>query len=340
MPPTAHAATGHGRIRLLRTPSGRLRRLLLNLALRVSVKWTHGLDIDVERLRRRQARLERRLSRRVAQLSDAGIPGVRAEWLGAPGPGRDRTVLYLHGGAFIARSPAAHAAMVRPWCEALGARALMVDYRLAPEHAFPAAVEDGLTAYRGLLQQGHAAQDIVLAGDSAGGNLALAMLHRLCSAGEPLPACAVLLSPFTDFTLSSASMVANSRRDPVFTLAFAAAIRALYAPPERYLDPAVSPLFGDFSGLPPMLIQCGSTEMLLDDAVRTADRAQAAGVAVQLEVWDRMPHVFQAVPTLPQSRAATQSIVRYIGEHTGWTPAPQADAAAHARPSPGEAHAV
>jgi acetyl esterase/lipase len=133
-------------------------------------------------------------------------------------------------------------------------------------------------------------------------------------------------------------MSGNSRRDPVFTLAFAAAIRTLYAPPERFIDPAVSPLFGDFLGFPPMLIQVGSTEMLLDDALRTADKARADGVPIELEIWDRMPHVFQAASALPQSRAAAESIVRFIAEHTGWTAA--ADVTNPAHVSPGETHAV
>lgn len=315
MTPTPRPAAAQ----LIRPPGGRLRRAILNLALRLFVKWPQGARIDVARLRRRQAQLDRRLGRLPATAHRESSEGIAAQWIGASDAAPGRVILYLHGGAFIARSPAAHAAMVHPWCEALRARALMVDYRLAPEHPFPAALDDCEAAYRWLLQRGHTASDIVLAGDSAGGNLALALMHRLRASGTPLPACAVLLSPFVDFTLSSPSLCGNAARDPVFTLAFAMAIRALYAAPEHYLDPRVSPLFGDFHGLPPMLIQVGSTEMLLDDARRLAEKASAAGVPVQLEIWERMAHVFQVLGSLPQARAARRRIVEFIGARSGWS---------------------
>lgn len=294
-------------------------RLFINLLLRVFVKWTQGLRLNVAQLRQRQAGLDRRMVQRLPQgcLADVDCDGVAAQWLNLPGSA-ERVILYFHGGAFIARSPSLHAAMVARCCAPLAARALMVDYRLAPEHQFPAAADDCHRAYRWLLAQGYRPDQIVIGGDSAGGNLALATLHRIKAAGEPMPACAVLFSPFVDFTLSGASVVSNSRRDPIFTLAFAAAIRACYAPPERFLDPAVSPLFGDFHGFPPLLIQVGSSEMLLDDATRAAARADAAGVCVELEIWDRMPHVFQALPILPQAGKALESVIRFINLHTGW----------------------
>jgi epsilon-lactone hydrolase len=213
-----------------------------------------------------------------------------------------------------------HANLTVRCCRALGARALMVDYRLAPEHRYPAAPDDCYAVYRWLLAQGFDARNIVIAGDSAGGNLALATLHRIKAAGEPLPACTVLLSPFVDFTLSSPSLVLNESSDPVFTLAGIAGLRRHYVAPESFLEPCASPLFGDFEGLPPMLFQVGSTEMLRDEATRAAAKAYAAGVMVELEVWDRMPHVFQVFPILPQATAAIESIVRFISEHTDWAP--------------------
>src|SRR5262249_48112380 len=154
------------------------------------------------------------------------------------------------------------------WCRALKARALMVDYRLAPEHPYPAAIDDCHAAYYGLLEQGIEAKNIVVAGDSAGGNLALATLQRIRAEGKPLPSCAVLLSPFLDFTLSGKSALGNARHDPIFTLAFAIGIRGFYAQPGQHVNPEVSPLFGGFAGLPPMLFQVGSSEMLLDDSTR------------------------------------------------------------------------
>lgn len=288
----------------------------LNLSLRVFIKWTLRRGVDVARIRKQVRGLERFLGKRLKPLRSIAVDcgGVAAQWIG--NEESERVLLYFHGGAFITRSPKTHAAMVARWCEPLSARALLVDYRLAPEHPFPAAVDDCHRAYRWLLAQGYRADQVVIGGDSAGGNLALATLHRIKAAAEPMPACTVLLSPFVDFTLSGESVVANANRDPVFTLAFATAIRACYAPPERFLDPTVSPLFGDFRNLPPLLFQAGSTEMLLDDAVRAAAKAHAAGVSVELEIWDRMPHVFQAFAALPQARAATRSIVRFIHQHT------------------------
>lgn len=301
--------------RWVRSSTGLWPHLCINLLLRVFVKWRMGLRVDVASLRRRQSSLDRRLARLDVTTSVVDCDGVDARWLGS---GDGRVILYLHGGAFITRSPALHTAMVAAWCVRLNAQALMVNYRLAPEHPYPAAADDCHHAYRWLLAQGYQANQIVLAGDSAGGNLALATLHRIKAAGEPMPACAVLLSPFVDFTLSGTSMVSNARRDPIFTPAFACAIRACYAPPERFLDPAVSPLFADFGSLPPLLFQTGSTEMLLDDSVRTAARAHSAGVPVTLEIWDRMPHVFQTLPLLPQAHEALNHIAQFIATHTGW----------------------
>lgn len=305
-------------VRHIRPRGGRWHRLLLNLVLRLAIKWRWGPAPDVAAMRRRQARLERRLPKPPGGLTRVDAGGVAADWIGAPHS--PRVILYLHGGAFVAKSPQAHAGMVHPWCEALGACALMVDYRLAPEHRFPDALEDCLAAWHWLRDQGHSAENIVLAGDSAGGNLALALLHRLNTAGEDLPVCTVLLSPFVDFTLSGRSLVAHARQDPVFTPAFALAIRNLYASPQQMLEQTVSPLFGDFRGLPPLLIQVGSTEMLLDDALRIGEAAVAAGVEAQVEVWHRMPHVFQAAAMLPQARQAASHIVDFIREHAGWSP--------------------
>jgi len=213
--------------------------------------------------------------------------------------------------------PNLHAALAGRWARRLGACALLVDYRLAPEHPYPAALDDCVAAYRGLVGQGIDPRSIVLAGDSAGGNLALALLHRLKAANDPLPRCAVLLSPVVDFTLSSPSIVSNARRDPMFTIEGLAALRALYARPEQFLAPTVSPLFGDFSGFPPLLFQAGEIEMLRDESVRAALRAQAAGVSVEVQIWRDMAHVFHALP-LPQAAAADQRVLSFIAKHAGW----------------------
>lgn len=299
---------------------GGWRRFWLHLVLRLLRGRMMTLDPDVPRLRQQQLNFDARVNHVPSDVHRTRVDcnGVPAEWLETPGNHAQRVVLYLHGGAFMFRFPQSHGAMVGTWCRKLGARALMVQYRLAPEHPFPAAPDDCHAAYRWLLAQGYKAQDIVIAGDSAGGNLALATLHRVKAAGEPMPRCAVLLSPFADATLSGASMRHNERLDPMFTIAGMMTIRSLYVRPERYFDPSVSPLYADFEGFPPMLIQAGGIEMLRDDSVRVAERAHAAGVPVELEIWEQMPHVFQAIPLLPQAAAASQRIMAFIGAQTGW----------------------
>jgi len=299
---------------------GKWRRWWLNLFLRLWVKRMLVPDADLVQLRAKQAGLDLRFGivDPVARRTPVAIGSVPGEWIEVPESRRERVLLYLHGGAFIFRFPNSHAALVARLSRRLGARALMVDYRLAPEHPYPAAPDDCHEAYRWLLAQGCDPRGIVIAGDSAGGNLTLATLHRIKAAGEPLPGCAVLLSPFVDFTLSSKSLITNEKRDPMFTLAGMVALRELYAPPERFLDASLSPLFGDFTGLPPLLLQAGSTEMLLDEAARIAARAHAAGVPVEFEIWDRLPHVFQVFADLPQAAEAVDAIARFVRRHAGW----------------------
>ncbi|MCU0803881.1 MAG: alpha/beta hydrolase [Burkholderiales bacterium] len=299
----------------------RWRRFWVHVAIRLVAKRRYGAWADVPTLRRRQLRFDRRFARvdPQARRADVDCGGVPGEWIEVPETRADRVLLYLHGGAFMFRFPNTHAALAASWCRSLGARALLPDYRLAPEHRYPAAPEDCHAAYRWLLAQGVAPAGIVIAGDSAGGNLALATLHRIRAAGEPMPACAVLLSPAVDLTMSSPSLLANERSDPMFTYAAFGWIRGMYIAPERVLEPSASPLFGDFAGLPPLLFQAGGIEMLRDESVRAAAAAHRAGTTVELEIWEGMAHVFQAMPMLPQARAANASAVRFIGAHTGWS---------------------
>ena len=298
---------------------GALRRWLLHRLLWSTVR-NSKISLDrIDELRRDNDRRDRRFSKVDPQLNrthvDAG--GVNAEWIDAPESRAGRKLFYIHGGAFCLSFPNLHAGMVGRWCRRLGTRALMVDYRLAPEHPHPAAIDDCLVAYRFLLDRGVSADQIVVAGDSAGANLALAMLQQLRAAGLAMPRCAVLLSPVVDFTLSSPSLYSNAGRDPMFTFQRLAELRLLYAKPEQFLDPRVSPLYGDFAGLPPLLFQAGEIEMLRDESVRAAVQARAAGVNVEVQVWRNMAHVFQALP-LPQAAAAEARLLEFIGRHTGW----------------------
>jgi epsilon-lactone hydrolase len=232
-----------------------------------------------------------------------------ATWIDVKGVRQDRVVLYLHGGAFITETPMFHGALLARICRVARARGLMVSYRLAPEHPFPQALDDCLDAYRWLLAQGLEPSRVVVAGDSAGGNLTLALLLRLRDEGLPLPAGAVALSPVTDLTFSGDSVKRNDGVDDMFSADLIDSLVPVYLG-ERDLrtHPHVSPLFGDFAGLPPLLLVVGSTELLLDDSVRVAQRWPDA----TLLVWHGMPHVFPGFDFLPEAREATQRIGRFI----------------------------
>lgn len=209
---------------------------------------------------------------------DAG--GVRAEWITAPRARADRVVLYFHGGGYAMGSIHSHRDMCERLSRAAEARVLVLDYRLAPEHPFPAAVEDARTAYLWLLKQGIAPARIALAGDSAGGGLTFATLFALRDHGDPLPACAAPLSPWVDLEGTGESMTARDAVDPIVHKAMLQQMGRTYVQAGNLHDPLAAPLYGDVAGLPPLLIQVGERETLLDDAVRMADKAKKAGVPV------------------------------------------------------------
>lgn len=236
--------------------------------------------------------------------------GVAAEWVVAPNADLD-VMLYLHGGAYALGSISTYREFVARLARAARMRGLAINYRLAPEHPFPAAVEDAITAYDWLLAEGVEPSRIVVTGDSAGGGLALAVQVALRDAGKPLPAGAVCISPWTDLTLSGASIQSKAAVDPVLDADSLERYAMLYAGERDRSSPLISPLFADLSGLPPLLIQVGTDEILLDDATRCAERARQAGVEVSLEVWDEMFHVFQLVPFLPETQKAVEYIVRF-----------------------------
>jgi acetyl esterase/lipase len=254
-----------------------------------------------------------------------------ATWIDIKGARHDRVVLYLHGGAFIAETPVFHGALLARICREARARGLMVSYRLAPEHLYPAALDDCMAAYRWLLDQGVDASRIVVAGDSAGGNLTLALLLRARDEGLPLPAGAVALSPVTDLTFSGDSVRRNDGIDDMFSADLMDALVPAYLPQrELCTHPHVSPVFGDFTGMPPLPLIAGSTELLLDDSVRVALRCPGA----QLLVWHGMPHVFPGFDFLPEAREATQRIGRFVRDCVAQAPEPQVAAEAHADLTP------
>ncbi|GLK75602.1 alpha/beta hydrolase [Methylopila jiangsuensis] len=288
---------------------------MLNLVLRFAVKPRLERDPDLIRLRREvdaMARVAPDFPRNVVRRP-AMIGGVAAERHAATAHAGGRTLLYLHGGAFVAGSPRTHRGIAGRLARGVGAETVVPDYRLAPEHPFPAALDDALAVYEALLQECVAPGALALVGDSAGGNLAFALLLRLKEEGLPLPAAAVGLSPFVDMTGSGDSMSGNAGLDPFLDAAGLPLVFEAYAAGRDPRDPLLSPLFGDLAGLPPCFLQCGGSEILRDDAVRLHGALAAAGVAAKLEVWPEMPHVWQAFARfLPEARAAIARVVAFL----------------------------
>lgn len=313
---------GAPRVRMVEGRSS-WRSRVLGTMLRLLARRPLAPDTDIAALRRRYERLDARyfpLARGIVR-EPVDCNGVAAHWIRVPQSRPERTLFYLHGGSFAFRFPNAHAGFAARLCRRLGARALIPDYRLAPEHQYPAAPDDCLGAYRWALASGCEAPGMVFLGDSAGANLALVTLGRALHAGEPIPSCAVLLSPAVDCTFASPSIVDNGARESLLSLDSMLVLRRGYVPsPELYTDPDVSPLFADFTGFPPLFLQAGSTELLRDEAVRTAEKAFAAGVDAELELWSGTPHVFQMAYFLPEAAQALERIVRFVSARTGWEP--------------------
>ena len=252
-----------------------------------------------------------------ARVEDVDAGGVMAQWVGAPGVDTRRAILYFHGGGFQVGSLVSHRELMSGLSAAAQCRVLGVDYRLAPEHRYPAALDDASAAYRWLTDQGFPPDHIALAGDSAGGGLALSLLLRLRDAGQALPAAAVLMSAWTDLTASGASYGTRADTDPIHQRPMIVAMARNYLGKEgNPADPLVSPLFAELEGLPPLLAQVGDRETVLDDSRDFVARAKEAGVDATLQVWDHMIHVFQQFPAqLPEARAAIDDMGRFVRGH-------------------------
>jgi epsilon-lactone hydrolase len=246
------------------------------------------------------------------------VNGVAAEWVATPDVDPRRVVLYLHGGAYVLGSVNTHRDLAGRISRAAGARVLNADYRLAPEHPHPAAVEDAIAAYRWLIDQGHAAKQLAVAGDSAGGGLTIATLVAIRDQGLPLPAAGICLSPWVDLEGTGDSMTSKAAADPMVQREHLVRMAALYLGTHAPRTPLAAPLYADLSGLPPLYIQVGTAETLLDDSNRIAERARRAGVDVTLEHWEDMIHVFQAfAPMLPEGQQAVDKIGEYL--RARWT---------------------
>ncbi len=241
-----------------------------------------------------------------------------AAWIRSPGVDRDRVVVYLHGGGFRLGSPASHRALMLRLSEASRCSVLAVRYRLGPEHGFPAPIEDALGAWDWVLARVGDPRRIAVAGDSAGGGLALSTMLSLRDAGRSLPAACYLMSPWTDLAATGESFTTRAERDPIHQRAMILALAKGYlaASGADPTAPLASPLYADLAGLPPLLVQVGDRETVLDDSRVLAARAREAGVAVELQVWDEMIHVFQLFAAdLPEARDAIASAGAFLDRH-------------------------
>jgi len=247
---------------------------------------------------------------------DAG--GVPGEWITTPEATDERVILYLHGGSYTIGSAKTHRELISRLSRVASARAFAINYRLAPEHPFPAAVEDATTAYRWLLKNGVEPGRIVIAGDSAGGGLTVAALVALRDAGDALPAAGVCLSPWVDLEGIGGSMKAKAEADPMVQREHLLEMAKAYLGGANPRTPLAAPLYADLTGLSPLLIHVGTAEVLLDDSVRLAERARSAGVDVVLEPWEDMIHVWHIFASiLPEGQQALERIGEFIRKHTG-----------------------
>jgi acetyl esterase/lipase len=295
-----------------------LRDLLVDASLRMNMKrattevtdW--GLRRDARRFRERMMRGSSPPFVKIEPSTAAGRP---AEWVTASERAQEakKVVLYLHGGGFFMSSPAEHRPLTWRMARACERRVLAIDYRKAPDHAFPSWLDDAFTAYGELLAQGHSPSDIVVGGDSAGGNIALALVHRLRREKVALPEALVLFSPWADLACGGETFRTKRLRDAMFD---AASVRAL----GRYLtracdvrDPEVSPIHADFTGYPRMLLFAGSTEVFLDDVRTVFKRARGAGVDAELFVYRHLPHVFPFFSkVIPRAKGAFTEVSRFV----------------------------
>lgn len=288
-----------------------------------------GAETDIAELRRQFGYLFDRFGAapQDAVFEAAQIGPIKGEWVRVEESARQRTILYFHGGGYIAGSPETHRPLIARLCKQAEARAFSLAYRLAPEFVYPAAVRDGIDAYRYLVKS-LPPKSMVLAGDGSGGGLAFAVLLAIRNAGLPMPAACVAMSPWADLSLSGWSMLTNEKNDAALSwdLLFVAARH--YLKRNSPADPYASPVFASFRDFPPIMVHGGSLEILRDDASRIGDCAAMAGVPVSVEIYDGMQHVFQASPRVPEARISLARLGQFIRNKTSDTdmPAPRAAA--------------
>lgn len=254
------------------------------------------------------------------QIAPVDMGGVAGEWVSRADSGHQSTLIFLHGGGYTSGSCVTHRELAARLCLASGVRVLLVEYRLAPEHPFPAAIEDATASYAWLLAQGGDPTKIAIGGDSAGGGLAAATLLRMRERDMPLPAAAVLLSPWLDLALAGESYQTRAALDPLCTHADLASAASHYLAGADPRSPLASPVYADLRGLPPLLIQVGDHEVLLSDSTQFAERAEVAGVDVTLEVWPELWHVWHAwAGELPEGQRAIDRIGAFVRQRIAYS---------------------
>lgn len=297
-----------------------IRHTAVPLIRAIERRWMDGgtLPGDLAAFRADAERWACRLSHvpRATRIDRLVLDGVPVERVSSPGADRSRAVLYLHGGGYVVFSPLSHRALAAAVSRSVGAPVWVPDYRLAPEHPYPAALDDAVGAYGALLDRGLDPARLAVVGDSAGGGLAVALLVHLRDDGVPAPACAVLLSPWTDLTRRSPAVRERAQRDPLLNPRYLVAPAEAYAAGRPLDHPDLSPVYADLAGLPPLLVHAGTDEILFDDARRLVAAVQAAGGTADLGVWQGMWHVFHAFP-VPEARRALREIGGFVRRHTG-----------------------
>lgn len=286
---------------------------------RLEIEKPIGPDVSVEKLRDQYDRFAKRVNGRLRpqpNITPVRAGRVDAEWVEVAESKASRVILYFHGGGYVLGSMETHRSLVARLCRMSDARALMVGYRRAPEHRFPGALEDAIEAYRWLLHQGLSARNVVLAGDSAGGGLAISTAMAIRDAEAPMPAAVVAFSPWTDLALTGWSVFTRADTDATYSFETLAVFARLYLNGRSPTEPLASPLYGKFRGLPSMLIHCGSNEILRDDSTRISAKAEAAGVDISVEVWEGMPHAFQFLPHLQETRGSLARAGQFILSRT------------------------
>ncbi len=240
------------------------------------------------------------------------IDGVRCEWIETQESNAMRTLLFFHGGGFCFRSPGVHGAMLGRLSAISGVRGLLPYYRLAPEHPFPAAIDDCFGVYAWLVEQGVEPSTIVLGGDSAGGNLVLSTLLKCQQEGVPLPAGGIMFSPASDLAMTGYSAFEQRNTDPFFDVASLLLMRNCYLDGHMPCDPLASPYYGHFVDLPPLMLHVGTEEMLRDDSIRLAEKLKRSGISIEFKVWEGMPHVFPIFHQLPEAQQALEICAEFI----------------------------